>query len=298
MNTVIKTDIKEYPLFTSGKVRDVYDMDDKLLLIATDRISAFDCVMPNGIPQKGKILTQMSLFWFDLVSDIVDNHLIYTDVKDFPQELQKYSEMLKNRAIIVKKAERFDLECIVRGYITGSGMKDYKKTGNICGIELPKGLVESQKLDKAIFTPSTKAAEGLHDENISVKEAENLVGKENADALADLTLRIYEKARAYADTKGIIIADTKFEFGISGGKIILIDEILSPDSSRFWPKDEYKVGENQNSYDKQYVRNYLSTLDWNKNPPAPALPEEVIAYTLEKYKEAYIKICGKDPESL
>jgi phosphoribosylaminoimidazole-succinocarboxamide synthase len=288
---IIKTDIKEYPLFTRGKVRDVYDLDDRLLIIASDRISAFDVVMPNGIPGKGIILTQMSLFWFKLVEDIVKNHLVLTRIEDFPANLKQYSDILKDRSVIVKKAKRFDVECVVRGYISGSGWIDYQKTGKICGIDLPKGLQESQKLPEPLFTPAYKAEQGEHDENIDFNRVVELVGPENAEKLKSLTIAIYSKACEYAESRGIILADTKFEFGLSDGEIILIDEILSPDSSRFWPQDQYEPGRSQNSFDKQFVRDYLNTLDWNKQPPAPELPQEVVEKTLVKYQDAYNKIC-------
>jgi len=293
MNSVIlSTDIKEYPVFTRGKVRDVYDMGDKLLIVATDRLSAFDVVMPNGVPGKGRILTQMSLFWFDLVKDVVKNHLVATRVEEFPQELRKYDEVLRDRAVIVKKAKRYDVECVVRGYITGSGLKDYLATGQVCGIALPKGLRESDKLPEPIFTPTSKAPMGEHDENIDLDGVVKIVGHEAASKLRDLTLAIYKKAAAFAETRGIILADTKFEFGLLDGEIILIDEILSPDSSRFWPKAEYVPGRVQNSFDKQFVRDYLTSIKWNKQPPAPTLPDSVIQKTVQKYQEAYNLICG------
>jgi phosphoribosylaminoimidazole-succinocarboxamide synthase len=290
---ITKTDIKEYPLFTRGKVRDVYDMGDKLLIVATDRISAFDVVMPTGIPGKGKILNQMSLFWFDHVKDIVKNHLLFTRVEEFPKELQKYGDMLRDRAVIVKKAKRFDVECVVRGYLAGSGWADYRKTGKICGIALPEGLRESEKLPKPIFTPAYKAEQGEHDENISFEQVQELVGKETAEKLRNLTVAVYQKANDYAVQHGIILADTKFEFGLIDGQVSLIDEILSPDSSRFWPQDRYEPGRSQDSFDKQYLRDWLNTLDWNKKAPGPDLPPEIVSKTLEKYQEAYKIICGK-----
>jgi phosphoribosylaminoimidazole-succinocarboxamide synthase len=290
---VTTTDIKEYPLFTRGKVRDVYDMGDKLLIVATDRISAFDVVMPTGIPGKGKILNQMSLFWFDHVKDIVKNHLLFTRVEEFPKELQKYGDMLRDRSVIVKKAKRFDVECVVRGYLAGSGWADYRKTGKICGIALPEGLRESEKLPQPIFTPAYKAEQGEHDENISFERVQELVGKETAGKLRDLTVSVYQKANDFAVRHGIIIADTKFEFGLIDGQVSLIDEILSPDSSRFWPKDRYAAGRSQDSFDKQYLRDWLNTLDWNKKAPGPDLPPEIVSKTLEKYQEAYKIICGK-----
>ena len=287
---LLKVEIKEYPLYTRGKVRDVYDLGDQLLITATDRISAFDCVMPNGIPGKGRLLTQMSLFWFKMMEPVVKNHLVATEVKKFPTNLHKYQKVLEGRTVLVKKAKRIDIECVARGYLAGSGWKDYQKTGKVCGIPLPAGLQESQKLPQPIFTPATKAATG-HDENISKERAAEIVGRETAQKIQGLTLEIYKKAHDYAEKKGIIIADTKFEFGFAGEDIILIDEILSPDSSRFWPRDTYRVGASPPSFDKQFVRNYLETLEWDKTPPAPALPPEIIAKTLEKYQDAYKRLC-------
>lgn len=281
----MQTDIPGIPLLARGKVRDIYDLDDRLLIVATDRISAFDCVMPNGIPGKGKILTEMSLFWFDYVSDIVPNHLVASSVDEYPEEIRQYRDQLEGRSMLVKKAERIDVECIVRGYISGGGWREYQKKGSICGIKLPAGLLESQKFTENIFTPSTKAETG-HDENISFDAVIDMIGGERAKEVRDLSLAVYEKARAYAETKNIIIADTKFEFGRVDGVTILIDEILSPDSSRFWPVSEYKPGRSQPSFDKEFVREYLNSLDWDKTPPAPELPDEIVAKTLEKYKEA------------
>jgi len=288
---LMQTIIPEAKLLARGKVRDVYDLDDKLLIVATDRISAFDCVMPNGIPGKGKILTEMSLFWFDYVSDVVPNHLISADVDDYPEELKKYRDQLEGRSMLVHKADRLDVECIVRGYISGGGWREYGKLGSICGIKLPEGLKESEKLPENIFTPSTKAEEG-HDENVSFEVVTEMVGREQAEELRDLTIGVYEKARAYAAAKGIIIADTKFEFGKVNGKTILIDEILSPDSSRFWPLSEYSPGASQPSFDKEFVREYLATLDWDRTPPAPALPDEIVKKTLDKYMEARNLLLG------
>lgn len=282
---LLQTDIPDTPVFCRGKVRDVYDLGDRLLIVATDRISAFDCVMPNGIPGKGKILTEMSLFWFGLVSDIVPNHLITADIDEFPRNLQSYRDQLDGRSMLVRKAERIDVECVVRGYISGGGWREYQRTGETSGIALPGGLVESQKLPENIFTPSTKAETG-HDENVSFDFVVDTIGMELASEIRNLSLAVYEKARAYAEMKGIIIADTKFEFGRVDGRTILIDEILSPDSSRFWPVSEYSPGGSQPSFDKQFVRDYLDGLDWDKTPPAPELPEEIVAKTLEKYREA------------
>lgn len=285
MVAVLKTDLPGIKLFHRGKVRDVYELDDSLLIVATDRISAYDCIMPNGIPGKGKILTQMSLFWFDLVKDIVPNHLITAETDHFPDQLQPFAALLAGRSMLVRKAERFDVECVARGYLAGSGWREYCQNGHVCGIRLPEGLVESSQIDPPIFTPATKAAVG-HDENIPFAGMVEITGLENAERLRELTLDVYARARAYADSRGIIIADTKFEFGLIDGQIALIDEILSPDSSRFWPKDSYAPGRTQDSFDKQFVRDYLDTLDWNKTPPAPALPESIVQKTLEKYKEA------------
>lgn len=288
---ITKVDLPGIKRFTQGKVRDVFDLGDQLLIVASDRISAFDCVMPNGIPGKGKILTAMSLFWFDLMADVAENHLIASDVDAYPSELQKFRELLEGRSMLVRKAERFDIECVVRGYLAGSGWREYRESGAICGIKLPAGLREADRLPKPIFTPATKADSG-HDENISFEQTAELIGSERAAQLRDLTLAVYEKARAYADARGIIIADTKFEFGLVDGRVILIDEIFSSDSSRFWPKDRYEPGRSQDSFDKQFVRDYLETLDWDKTPPAPELPEEIIRKSLEKYREAYRRLAG------
>ena len=278
-------------LLARGKVRDVYDLGDQLLIVATDRISAYDCVMPNGIPGKGKILTAMSIFWFGLTEEIVENHLISADVAEYPEELQRVGEVLEGRSMLVVKADRVDVECVARGYLAGSGWREYREDGTVCGISLPAGLRECDKLPNAIFTPATKAATG-HDENISFEQAADLVGIDLASELRDTTLAVYERARDYAEGRGILIADTKFEFGLSGGKLILIDEILSPDSSRFWPAGEYEPGRSQNSFDKQSVRDYLDTLDWDKTPPAPELPEDVVQRTVAKYEEAHSRLVG------
>lgn len=275
-----------------GKVRDLYDLGDKLLLVASDRISAFDYILEDEIPYKGQVLTQLSCFWFDLLSDVVENHLISADVKDLPEKFQPYADKLAGRFMLVKKADMFPIECIVRGYLTGSGLKDYQKTGAVCGIKLPEGLGNSSKLPEAIFTPSTKAAIGDHDENISFEKCEEIIGKENAEAIRDLTLKIYNRAAEHAHERGIIIADTKFEFGVYDGKIILGDEVLTPDSSRFWAADTYKVGEEQPSFDKQFVRNWLNA-NWDRQGNPPRLPEDIIKKTTEKYIQAYEKITGK-----
>jgi phosphoribosylaminoimidazole-succinocarboxamide synthase len=268
-----------------GKVRDVYDLDDALLIVATDRISAYDCVMPNGIPDKGKILTAMSLFWFRFLGDVIDHHVVTSDMEEFPDVLRPHADVLKGRSMLVRKARRLDVECIVRGYLAGSGWKDYQKTGTISGVELPEGLREAERLPEVIFTPSTKAEVG-HDENISFDSMKDIVGKAQADFMRAKSVELYRVAEAYASERGIVIADTKFEFGLLNDSIILIDEILSPDSSRFWPKEDYEPGRSQHSFDKQFVRDYLETLKWNKQPPAPELPEEIVSKTRERYIEA------------
>lgn len=275
-----------------GKVRDLYDLGDKLLLVATDRISAFDYILEDEIPNKGRVLTQLSCFWFELLSDVVDNHLISADVEDLPEQFKPYAEYLEGRFMLVKKAEMFPAECIVRGYLTGSGLKDYQKTGAVCGIELPEGLVNASKLPEPIFTPSTKAEIGDHDENISFERCVELMGEDVATQLRDLTLAVYTKASEHAAERGIIIADTKFEFGMVDGKIILADEVLTPDSSRFWGADVYEVGKEQPSFDKQFVRNWLNE-NWDRTGNPPRLPEDVIAKTSEKYIAAYEQITGK-----
>ncbi len=275
-----------------GKVRDLYDLGDKLLLVASDRISAFDYILEDEIPYKGQVLTQLSCFWFDLLSDVVDNHLISADVADLPEKFKPYADKLAGRFMLVKKANMFPIECIVRGYLTGSGLKDYQKTGAVCGIKLPEGLVNSSKLPETIFTPSTKAEIGDHDENISFEQCEKIIGAEDAAAIRDLTIKVYETAANHAKERGIIIADTKFEFGVYDGKIILGDEVLTPDSSRFWAADTYKVGEEQPSFDKQFVRNWLNA-NWDRTGNPPRLPEDIIKKTSEKYIQAYEKIAGK-----
>ncbi|AAR35467.1 phosphoribosylaminoimidazolesuccinocarboxamide synthase [Geobacter sulfurreducens] len=290
---VLKTDFPDLKLAGRGKVRDIYDLGDALLIVTTDRISAFDVIMNEAIPDKGYVLTQISSFWFRQMEDIIPNHIISTDVKDFPAECQKYAAQLEGRSMLVKKAKPLPVECIVRGYISGSGWKDYKATGAICGITLPAGLVESDKLEEPIFTPSTKAELGEHDENISFDKCVELIGRELAEKIRDVTIAIYKRARDIADTKGIIIADTKFEYGIYNGELIIIDECMTPDSSRFWPKDSYKPGGAQPSFDKQFLRDYLETLDWGKTAPAPPLPEEIVRKTGEKYMEALVRLTGK-----
>jgi len=292
---LMETAIPGLPEPRRGKVRDIYDLDDSLLFVATDRISAFDCVMPNGIPDKGKVLTGLSLFWFDFM-DWIPNHLITADVEKYPDVLADAKDDLRGRSMLVKKAEPMPVECIARGYIIGSGWKDYQKNGSICGIKLRGEYRQAEKLDEPIFTPSTKAEQGLHDENISFDKAIDLVGRELAERMRDLTLKIYSTAAEHAAKQGIILADTKFEFGIMNGELILIDEVLTPDSSRFWPADEYEVGCSPPSLDKQFVRDYLETLDWGKTPPAPKLPDEIVSKTREKYLDAYERIAGKPLE--
>jgi len=283
---ILKTVMPDIKFIRSGKVRDIYDLGDSLLMIASDRISAFDVVLPNGIPGKGKLLTQISIYWFRQMEDIIKNHLIATNVDDYPSRCHKYRDQLEGRSMLVKKAEQLPVECIVRGYLSGSGWKEYQKTGSVCGIKLPDGLKESSRLETPIFTPSTKAEEG-HDMNISFKETENIVGDEMAAKLRDVSLRIYSKAREIAEKKGIIIADTKFEFGIYDKELILIDEILTPDSSRFWSVQTYEPGKGQDSYDKQIIRDYLLTLDWNQTYPGPVLPEHIVDKAIERYREIY-----------
>lgn len=291
---VLTTDFKDLRLHASGKVRDVYHAGhDYLLFVATDRISAFDYVLPTGIPYKGAVLTQLSLFWFQFLGDICPNHLIASKVEQYPRELAEYAEVLRGRSMLVAKADMFPVECVARGYLSGSGWKEYQRSGSVCGIKLPSGLRESDKLPEPIFTPATKAVTG-HDENISFDEAVKLVGAETAQRLRDLTLRLYRKAADYALDRGIIIADTKFEFGRTAKGITLADEVLTPDSSRFWPADSYAPGKTQDSFDKQYVRNYLESIRWDKQPPAPALPPEVQRQTSLKYLEAYRLLTGQD----
>ena len=275
-----------------GKVRDIYDLGDKLLLVTTDRISAFDYILDDEIPYKGQVLTQLSLFWFDLLSDVVENHLISADVTDLPEQFQPYADYLRGRFMLVKKADMFPVECIVRGYLTGSGLKDYQATGSLCGIALPEGLVNSSKLPETLFTPSTKAEIGDHDENISFEQTVELIGADNAQAIKDLTLKIYETAADHARERGIIIADTKLEFGVVDGTIILGDEVLTPDSSRFWAVDTYEVGKEQPTFDKQFVRNWLNE-NWDRQGNPPRLPQDIIDKTSEKYIQAYELITGK-----
>lgn len=289
---LLDIDLPGIKLFKKGKVRNVFDLGDSLLLVASDRISAFDSVMPNGIPDKGAVLTQISLFWFDFTKKLINNHIIEADVDKYPLNLKPFKEQLAKRSMIGKKAELIPVECVVRGYLSGSGWKEYQKSGSICGIKLPAGLKESDKLPEPIFTPTTKAEEG-HDLNITFDQVVEQLGSETATTIKEKTLAIYRACADYALTKGIIIADTKFEFGFYDNEIILIDEILTPDSSRFWPAEQYRPGRGQPSYDKQFVRDYLESIKWNKEPPAPKLPEEVVVKTREKYLEAFTKITGK-----
>jgi phosphoribosylaminoimidazole-succinocarboxamide synthase len=290
------TSLPGFELVASGKVRDVYSVGKDLLIIATDRISAFDCILPQGIPEKGRVLTRMSLFWFDFLRGLVPNHVITANVDLYPAELHPWRDQLEGRSMLVKRCRMEPIECVARGYISGSGWKDYQKTGAICGIPLPTGLRESDKLPEPIFTPATKAETG-HDENISFEAASQTIGRQTTALLRDLTLRVYSKAAEYAVSRGIILADTKFEFGWSTsgddtGELLLADEVLTPDSSRFWLRDEYSPGGPQKSFDKQFVRDYLETLDWNKQPPAPSLPREIIDRTAEKYLDAYTRLTG------
>jgi len=289
---VIKTEFKDLKLIHRGKVRDLYEVDNKLLMVATDRISAFDVVMDDPVPNKGKVLTRLSLFWFDFLGDILPNHLITADVDQYPSACQPYLNELRGRSMLVKKAKPLAIECIVRGYLSGSFWKAYQRDTNVCGFPLPSGMVESDKFDNPLFTPSTKADLGLHDENISIEQMEEIVGKDEAGKIIDVCMKLYQKAADYALSRGIIIADTKFELGWYKGELILIDEVLTPDSSRFWPLDQYTPGSGQPSFDKQFLRDYLSTLDWDKKAPAPQLPEEILVKTGARYGEAVDKIIG------
>jgi len=290
---LLQTEFQGLQLHGSGKVRDVYTVDDqRLLFVATDRISAFDYILATGIPQKGRVLTQISLFWFDFLADVVPNHFLTANVDAYPPQIRHYADQLRGRSMLVQRADMFPVECVVRGYISGSAWKEYQATGSVCGIKLPPNLKESDAFPEPIFTPATKAVTG-HDENISFDEMCRIVGRDDADRLRDLTLRIYAKAAAFARQRGIIIADTKFEFGRTAKGITLADEVLTPDSSRFWPADKYAPGRAQESYDKQYVRDYLEQIHWNKQPPAPALPPDVARRTGEKYLEAYDQLTGR-----
>ena len=290
--TLYDTVFPDLNLLRQGKVRDMYDLGDALLMVATDRISAFDVVMPNPIPGKGRILTQMSMFWFEVMEGLIPNHLITADVDRFPQACHPYADKIRDRSMLVRKAEPLSVECIVRGYLSGSGWKSYLESGRICEMRLPEGLIESDRLPEPMFTPSTKADIGAHDENISFEQVEDILGKTLAARLRDVSMAIYKKAVEFAEPRGIIIADTKFEFGLIDDELVLIDEILTPDSSRFWPKDTYRPGGPQKSFDKQYVRDYLLSLGWDKKPPAPELPPEVVENTRRKYDEALHRLTG------
>jgi len=291
--SVIRTDLKDLNLLHRGKVRDMYEIpghDDKLLMIATDRISAYDVVMDDPVPEKGKILTKLSLFWFDLLGDILPNHLLTADVREYPAVCHQYRGQLEGRSMLVRRTNVLPVECIVRGYLSGSFWKAYQKDTTVCGFALPAGMRESDKFPSPLFTPSTKAEQGEHDENISFEKMKDILGKELAEKMADVCVRLYEKAADFARQKGIIIADTKFELGMAGNELILIDEVLTPDSSRFWPLDQYKPGRGQPSFDKQFLRDYLSSLDWDKTPPPPALPAEIVEKTAARYQEALRRI--------
>jgi len=289
---IIQTNFPDLKLMKQGKVRDIYDLGDRLLMVATDRISAFDVVMPDPIPDKGIILTQISLFWFEVMKPIVENHVISADVEQYPASCRPYADILRGRSMLVKKARPLPIECVVRGYLSGSGWKAYRQSGSVCGIRLPEGLQESDRLPQPIFTPSTKEELGAHDINIDYEEAVRRIGAEHAARVRDLSLKIYQQGTQLAAEKGIIIADTKFEFGLQDDRIILIDEVLTPDSSRFWPREAYRPGGPQKSYDKQYVRDYLLSIEWDKKPPGPRLPEEVVRNTRKKYLEALIQLTG------
>jgi phosphoribosylaminoimidazole-succinocarboxamide synthase len=291
-DTLLQLDLPGIAKLKSGKVREMFDLGDSLLMVASDRLSAFDVIMPNGIPRKGEVLTQISHFWFDLTEKLVPNHRLLRANDPLPAKLQPFAAQIARRSMVVKKAEPLAIECVVRGYLAGSGWKEYKSAQTVCGINLPPGLTESDKLPQPIFTPATKAETG-HDENISFEQAAQIVGPAIAEKARELSLKIYQQAADYARQRGIIIADTKFEFGLFGGQLILIDEVLTPDSSRFWPADQYRPGQGQPSFDKQFVRDYLETLAWDKRPPGPTLPDDVIAHTTAKYLEAYQRITGK-----
>lgn len=288
---LLSTDLPDVELIHRGKVRDVYRVGDDLLLVATDRVSAFDVVLPGGIPAKGTVLTQLSCFWFDRLQHVVSNHLISADVADFPERLRPFADQLAGRSMYARRAERFDVECVVRGYLIGSGWRDYQRSGEVCGIELPADLQQAARLPEPIFTPSTKADSG-HDENVSVAQMAEMIGPEWTERLAEVSLRLYTEAAEYAESRGIIIADTKFEFGLVGDELILIDEALTPDSSRFWPAADYRTGTSPPSYDKEFVREYLSQLDWDKTPPGPMLPDDIVQRTSAKYHEAYEVLTG------
>ena len=290
---VLETDFPDLKLVKRGKVRDIYDLGDTLLMVMSDRISAFDVIMPNPVPGKGRVLTQISLFWFKAMQPLIENHLVASDIAEYPAECQPYAEDLFERSMVVRKAEPLPIECVVRGYISGSGWKSYQRSGDICGIKLSSGLKESDRLPEPIFTPSTKEELGQHDINIDFDAAADMVGRNLAEKVRQISIDIYKKGAEIANEKGIIIADTKFEFGLIDDKLILIDEVLTPDSSRFWPKDTYAPGGPQKSYDKQYLRDYLLSIEWDKNPPAPTLPDDVIENTIQKYEEALAQLTGR-----
>ena len=292
MRPLFETELPGIELHSRGKVRDVYAAGDFLVIVATDRLSAFDYILPTPIDDKGRVLTQLTIFWLDLIRDIVPNHFVSADVSEYPQPFRQYRDQLEGRSMLVKRANMLQVECVARGYVSGSGWKDYQKHGSICGIPLPAGLRESDKLPEPIFTPATKAQSG-HDENIPFDAVSGMIGADTAERLRSLTLRIYRRASEYAETRGIMIADTKFEFGFTGNQIVLADEVLTPDSSRFWPRETYRPGGPQPSFDKQYVRDYLESIRWNKQPPAPELPPDVARKTSEKYREAYRVLTGK-----
>lgn len=294
MEPLFYSDLKGVPLLHRGKVRDIYDLGDSLLIVATDRISAFDVILPTPVPDKGKILTLMTLFWLDYLKDLVETHLITANIEEYPSILKEYQDVLKDRSMIVKKAQVFPVECIVRGYITGSAWKEYQAKGEVCGIRLPKGLRESEKLPFPIFTPSTKAELGKHDVNISFEEMSNLLGKEISEKIREISLKLYEKSSSYAESCGIIIADTKFEFGWFKNRLILVDEVLTPDSSRFWSKEEYEPGKPQKSFDKQFIRDWLKNTGWKEGTPPPTIPPEIVEKTREKYLQALKMLTGKE----
>jgi phosphoribosylaminoimidazole-succinocarboxamide synthase len=293
---ILNTDFKDLTLLSRGKVRDIYDLGNMLLIIAADRISAFDVVLPNGIPYKGKVLSQMSNYWFGVMGELTSHHLISIDTEDFPSVCRRYESILKGRSMLVKKAKPLPVECVVRGYLAGSGWKEYQQSGSICGIPIKEGLKESSPLTEPIFTPATKAEFGEHDENITMEKVKEIVGEKLAERLKEVSLKLYKKGSEIAREKGIVISDTKFEFGLLNGELILIDEVLTPDSSRFWPEDEYEPGRAQKSFDKQFVRDYLLTLKWDKKPPAPNLPEDIIRKTSERYLEAFRRLTGRELE--
>ncbi len=292
LSVVSQTDFPALQLKARGKVRDIYDLGEHLLLVATDRLSAFDVILPQGIPHKGRVLTQISAFWFQQMSDIIPHHVVTTNIDDYPAACRPYRDQLEGRSMLVHKTQPLPIECVVRGYLAGSAWNEYQNTGAICGIKLPGGLIESSKLDQPIFTPATKAEMGQHDENIAFDRVAALVGREYADRLRDISIAVYRRAQTLAESKGIIIADTKMEFGLKEGKLMLIDELLTPDSSRFWPMASYKPGSSQPSFDKQFVRDYLISIKWNKQPPAPDLPDDVVQTTSQKYLEAYERLTG------